>query len=404
MVSRVRVVGAASARVAGEHEHGPRRVGGVLVAPRDRDLPRLQRLAQGLHDVAGEQRELVEEQHPEMGLAHLARSHPAAAAAEDARARGRVVRRSKRWPDEPRGTSRQRPGQGVHRGELQRLVVGEVGQQPGDPLRERRLARALGTGEHQVVSARGGDLEGVARILHPDHVGHVEVLEPLLAAPRQQRRSRHRLDLGSLGDVVVALQQSDHLAQGADPEDPHARHHRCLGRLRLGHVDGVDPARRRRHRHRQHARDAAHPAVEGELPDHGRRVGERRAGQVLVGGPEDRDRDAQVEVGTTLGQVGRGEQDRDAPGVRPREPAVDDRRPAAVASLGDRRVGPTDQGRPDQSVGQVDLHVDHVTDGSLERHRVGGGDHQPTPRTCSISAAPRSASSTPTRSIRIPPG
>ena len=67
------------------------------------------------------------------------------------------------------------------------------------------------------------------------------------------------------------------------------------------------------------------------------------------------------------------------------EPAVDDRRPAAVARLGDRRVRPTDEGGPDQPVGQVDLDVDHVADGSLQRHRVRGGDHQPTPRTCSIS-------------------
>ena len=59
---------------------------------------------------------------------------------------------------------------------------------------------------------------------------------------------------------------------------------------------------------------------------------------------------------------------------------------------------------PMQPVGEVDLDVDDVADGALQGDGVGGGDHQPTPRTCSTSAAPRSASSTPTRSIRIPSG
>ena len=106
--------------------------------------------------------------------------------------------------------------------------------------------------------------------------------------------------------------------------------------------------------------------------------------------------------GSPLRQVGRRQQDRDPPGVGPPELAVGDRRPAPVARLVDRRVGPAHQRRADQPVGQVDLDVDHVPDGALQRHGVRRRDHQPTPRTCSTSAAPRSASSTPTRSIRIP--
>ena len=58
----------------------------VILTPGDRDLPGLQRLAQGLHHIGREQRELIEEQHPQVGLAHLSWSHPAGAAAEDAAA------------------------------------------------------------------------------------------------------------------------------------------------------------------------------------------------------------------------------------------------------------------------------------------------------------------------------
>ena len=124
VVAGVGVVGPAPARVAGEDEHRPGRVGGVLVAPRDRDLPGLERLPQRLDDVGGEERELVEEQHPEVGLADLTGTDPPAAAAEDAGAGGRVVRRPERRTRQAGGTGRQGAAERVHRGQLERLVVG----------------------------------------------------------------------------------------------------------------------------------------------------------------------------------------------------------------------------------------------------------------------------------------
>ena len=104
-----------------------------------------------------------------------------------------------------------------------------------------------------------------------------------------------------------------------------------------------------------------------------------------------------------LGQVCRREQDGDPTCVGPAQVAVDHGRTTTVASLGDGRVRAPDQRGPGKSVGEVDLDVDHVADRPLQGDGVGGRDHQPTPRTCSTSAAPRSASSTPTRSIRMPP-
>ena len=72
-------------------------------------------------------------------------------------------------------------------------------------------------------------------------------------------------------------------------------------------------------------------------------------GHRLVRRGEHRHRDREVEVRAALGQVGRREQHRRPPGVGPGEAAVGDRRPAAVAGLGDRGVGPADQGGEDEA-------------------------------------------------------
>ncbi len=213
VVARIGVVLPTAARVAGEDEHCPRGIGGVLLSSGDGDLPRLQRLPQRLHDIGREQRELVEEQHPEVGLAHLARPYAAGAATEDAGAGRGVVRRPEGRPDDPGCARRKGPAERVDSRELQRLVVGEVGQQPRDALGEGGLAGALGTGEHQVVATGSRDLHGVARVLHADDVGHVEVLQAFLAAPAEQRRTRQPLHLRRFRHLVVTPEQRHDLRE-----------------------------------------------------------------------------------------------------------------------------------------------------------------------------------------------
>ena len=87
---------------------------------------------------------------------------------------------------------------------------------------------------------------------------------------------------------------------------------------------------------------------------------------------------------------------------RQREPAVDQRRPDAVARLRQRRVGQPDQrerGHPGRDVG---LDLDDVPLQPEQRHRAGRGRGPPTPPPAGARPGrrPRRGDSTPTTSIR----
>ncbi len=336
----LRAVVAAGARVAGEHEHAARGQPHRLVAAGDGDLAALQGLAQRLDHVGPEQRELVEEEHSPMGPAELAGTHLAAAAAEQARLARVVVRGGERRPHQHPVAGLERPGERVDRGELERLLAGEVGQDARDPLGDAGLARALRPGQHQVVPAGGGHLDGVPRVGHADQVGQVDLLQPLRPAPGQEPAPRHRRDRSRLGHLLAA-ELGHHLGQRPHAEHGHAGRHRRLERLRLGHEDAPDAALRRGEHHRQHPRHRAQAAVERELPDE--RGGLEREPWQLPRGGDHRDGDRQVEVRAPLQQVRRGQQDRDPPGGRPLEVAVHDGHPAAVPGLVQGGVGAADQ-------------------------------------------------------------
>ena len=336
-------------------------------------------------------------------------SPPRAAPARCRRRGCRCARRSGAAPGTSGRRRREAPaGQGagerVHRGQLERLVVGEVGQQAGDAFGEGGLARAL-----RARSASGGGRRPPRprrRSARRPSRRRRPCRGPPAAPPRARRAAASPTSAPPRGASGTSspCQQRDHLAQRPDPEDPHAGHHRRLGGLRLGHVDGLDPAGSGGHRHRQHARDAAHPAVEGQLADHRRADAACRAGTSGPAAARTATAMPRSKCGPRLGRSA-GESSTVMRRVLGQvQVAVDDRGAAPVAGLADRGVGPADQRGPEQPVGEVDLDVDDVPDGSLEGDGVGGGDHQPTPRTCSTSAGPAPATSTPTRSIRMPPG
>ena len=119
----------------------------------------------------------------------------------------------------------------------------------------------------------------------------------------------------------------------------------------------------------------------------------------VAAGCQHRERDRQVEVGATLEQVGRGQQDRHPLAGGPRKAGVGDRHPYAVARLLEGGVGPTDQagaGHPGRHVG---LDVDQVAERAVEGDGVGGRErHQHSPRTWSTSDGPRLGRTTATRS------
>ena len=304
-----------------------------------------------------------------MCAADLAGPDRARAAAHQAGRAGVVVGRRERRPGQHPVARLERPREGVDRGELERLGVGQVGEQAGDPFGDAGLARPLGAGQQQVVTTRGGHLDGVAGVLHARQVGEVDLLHPLVTAPGQQPGAGHRGHRWPLRHRLVA-ELGDHLRQRAHAHHLQPGHHRRLANLRLRHHDVASSSLGRRHRHRQHPGHRPQAAGEGELADEDDAL-ERGAGH-HAGGSEDGDRDRQVVVGAALGQVGRREQDRRTAGGRPLELAVDDRHPAAVARLVEGGVGPADQHGGHLAGRDVGLDVDEVADGAVERHRVRG--------------------------------
>ncbi len=148
---------AAAARVHRRDQLDARREGDVGIGARHRDLARLDRLAQRIEHRAAEFGELVEEQHAEMGEAHLARPH-AQAAAGQRRHRGRMMRAAERArADQP--ATWQFPRDARHHRDLERLGRRQIGQDAGQAGGEQRFARARRPDHQQVVAAGRRDLE-----------------------------------------------------------------------------------------------------------------------------------------------------------------------------------------------------------------------------------------------------
>ena len=141
--------GAARARVHGGHELEAGRELHRGPSPGDPHHALLERLAQPVQHRGLELAELVQEEHPPVGQRDLARTHAGRPAAHHRHQRCRVVRRPQRWPaDQP--VRQGQAGRRVDHGGLQRQVPPEEGQQPGQALRQHRLARA------RVARAGGG--------------------------------------------------------------------------------------------------------------------------------------------------------------------------------------------------------------------------------------------------------
>ena len=89
----------------------------------------------------------------------LARTRPRSAA-DDRGRRGRVVRCPERRGADQRALGRQQAGDGMDPGHLERLRVVERGKHAREASSEHRLPGAGRPGEQEVVSARGGKLQG----------------------------------------------------------------------------------------------------------------------------------------------------------------------------------------------------------------------------------------------------
>ena len=268
-----------------------------------------------------------------------------------------MVRSHERRHGAQRGARRQPARDRADRGEGERLVGGEIGQQPDDAPREHGLAGA-GWPDHQhVVPAGGRDLQGVPGVGLADDVGEVRL--GLVG----------RL-LDGLGPVQRAAvdQEVDCLGERGGAVDLQPGDQRGLGQRRDGHDDAAHPGGPGGEQARQHPADGPQPAVEGELPEQDGPV-ERLLRQGTAGS-EDPAGQGEVEPRAGLAQRRRREGEHD-PLVGPRVSGVDHGGADPVARLVQRRVGQTDQVDPGEPAADGGLDLDDRAVDTLQRDRPG---------------------------------
>ena len=140
---------------------------------RDADPPLLEWLTQRVEHVGRELAELVQEEHPVRGAAHLTRSERRRAATDDGHHRGAVVRVPERWPHEHPRPRAAGAGGRVDLGDGEGLCGVQIGKQARQAAREHRLARPGRTDHEQVVPSGRGDLERLSGRSLATHVGEV---------------------------------------------------------------------------------------------------------------------------------------------------------------------------------------------------------------------------------------
>src|SRR2546422_423643 len=237
-------------------------------------------------------RQLVEEEHAEVGKRHLARMGWAAAA-DQARDGDRVVRGAERPPCHEFAVPREEPRDAPDRRDLEDLVTRERRKDRREASREHGLAATRRADQKQVVGAGRGDLERTFGVRLAANVAEVEVVgRGRLDGPRgRYRRCR-----------VVAVQQADRVSEGPRSEHPESVHGDRLGGVLHGHDERADPLASAGETDRQRAADRLDLAVEREFANDG----ERSDGSLLhgAGGGENAEGDRQIERRAFLAKVG----------------------------------------------------------------------------------------------------
>ena len=149
---------ATGTRIHGPHQQeAGREVDGAAGAP-DPDDVLFEWLTERVEHGGRKLPQLVEEEDSGVGQRDLAGPEPRRPATDDGHLGGAVVggtkRRSRREHRRRGGT-----GGGVDSEHLERLVAGEIGEDPGEAVGEHGLARARCPHQQQVMTPGGGDLE-----------------------------------------------------------------------------------------------------------------------------------------------------------------------------------------------------------------------------------------------------
>ncbi|MCW0461863.1 hypothetical protein NB717_002931 [Xanthomonas sacchari] len=290
---------------------------------------------------------------------------------------------------------------------LQCLGFAGRGQDPGQARGQQGLAAAGAADQQQVVMPGRGDLQDAPRLRLAAHVAQV-------GKGRGDRGRR-----GGRGQGLAAVEQAADFQQGACGVGLHVLRQRGLGAV-VGRDDQGAPSLGGGQCGRQHAVDRTQFAGQGQFAEEFVLAEHLRV--KLAGGGEDAQRDRQVEAAALLGQVGRGQVDRDPPCrelvLRAEQGGAD-----AVARFAYRRLGQADDLRGRQAAGQMDFDPNrrrkHPRAGTAvhQRQAHGGGWIRrwgwatarcvplPARRRCAPALrASRACAAAPRAALRIPRG
>ena len=309
---------------------------------RDGDRPVLQRLPKGLQRRPVELGQLVEEEHAAMRKGRLAGPRTGAAA-DDRRGRRRVMRRSERRPVYQWSSSGKKSRDRVDSGDLERLLDGQLGEDPRESPGEHRLACPRRACEEEVVPPGRRDLQGPSRALLPANVGQVRAASAVAPLRRDDRWR-----LAGSAQIRTRLRQVLHCNRLDSGQ-------RCFGRRLRRTDEAVKPCPPRRLRRHERSGHRANATVQRELAEGGV-LGEPLS-RNLMRGRENRQCNGKIEARALLPQTRGSEVDRDAP-ERPFELGARDSAPYALLRLLACLVRQADDGEPGHAALEVSLHLD----------------------------------------------
>src|SRR6266545_99394 len=347
--ARIEGGAAASAVVGGAHQLKARGEGRASGGAGDDYAAVLERLAQGFEHALRELGQLVEEEHPQVREACLARMRHAAPA-DQSRARGGMVRSAEGPLAHEPMARREQAGHAPHRGDLDRLLESEGGQDGPKTARQHGLARSWRAQHEQVVAAGRRDLEGALGPEMAPHICEIETVGIQVRIP-----GGGPVPVG--GDLALAVQVLEGIVERTERDHGDSPDHRGLLGIARGHEETLHSAAPAVERDGEHATNGLYPSVEGELAQGDRIVGPSRL--EYAGGGENAQRHGQVEGRADLADFGGREVDGD-PIHGKLEPRVADRRAHAIAALAHGGVGETHGGKGRQARRHIDLDEDVV--------------------------------------------
>ena len=212
------------------------------------------------------------------------------------------------------------------------------------------------------MTAGRGNLEAMAEAGLPAQVGEVGQRRRAAVGSRRVR---------IVGDLAGG--QQTQVGERGQRRDAEILDQARLPRVRGGNGHTGATSARGLLGHRQHARQGADRAIEGELAGQPPVIQGRL--RDLPRRAEDRRRDREIEARAGLAQVGRRQVGGD-PLERELEAAVDDRRAHPLAGLPDGGVREPDEREGGQPAVDVDLDVDGERVDALEGEGSGSGEHR----------------------------